>query len=100
MANENTQIPDLRQAQKGSILARHHAVEGNHAAQALGKSEAQAIGQGRALAETRQVDTFGMDVVIAARLLDSSDHVIFDQSFAVSITPTITRAAVLPLAQR
>ena len=64
--------------QQRAAAPRHGAVERDDAGEAFREGQAQAIGQRRALAEAGQVDALGVDVIVAAGLLDGPEDVVLD----------------------
>src|SRR5207248_773767 len=73
----------------------HGSVQRQHAREALGEGQPQAVGQRGAFAEAGKVDALRVDMVAAPRLLDRPQDVLLDGCIAGSVlTPGEADAAI------
>ena len=82
-------------------MPRHRAVERNRPREAVRVGQAQPVGEGRPLADACQIDALGVDMVVAARLLDRPEDVILDLRVRRAVgAPAEAGPAVGAVAQR
>src|SRR5438094_956560 len=99
VTDERPQLTDVGQAEEETASGGQGTVQRNHTGKTVRKAQAQPVSERCPFTNAGQINSLRMDVIVAARLLDGAENIVFSNRIALAIGPPgVTGFTIRPLA--